>query len=244
MNLAYKAMMFAREVHKDQVRKYTGNPYVDHLAEVVGIAMSVGWCAPLIHPDKFMSVCWLHDCIEDHGVTYRQLLKDFGLDVAHGVLLLSDLEEGNRAERKAASRERLSKAPGWIQTIKCADLISNTSSIVKHDPDFAKVYLEEKRLLLEVLTEANHDLRALAMSMLERAENDEDVKKHWYSFSFSGIDNASKSQCNASTYIGYADKFINKSRILYAKEAAGVSVDAVLLNVSYLGYMTKDHFLR
>ena len=94
------------------------------------------------------------------------------------------------------------------------------------------------------------ELQALCLGMavyienLERGENDEDVKKHWYSFSFSGIHNASKLQCNASTYIGYADKFINQSRILYAKEAAGVSVDAVLLDVSYLGYMTKDHFLR
>ena len=33
---AYEAMMFAREAHKYQVRRYTGNPYVDHLAEVCG----------------------------------------------------------------------------------------------------------------------------------------------------------------------------------------------------------------
>lgn len=161
MNLAYKAMMFAREVHKDQVRKYTGNPYFDHLAEVAGISASIG-----LVDGVALSVCWLHDSMEDQGVTMQQLVDVFGHTVAGGVLLLSDLEKGNRAERKAASRERLSKVPGWIQTIKCADLISNTSSIVKHDPDFAKVYLEEKRLLLEVLTEANHDLRALAMSMI------------------------------------------------------------------------------
>jgi (p)ppGpp synthase/HD superfamily hydrolase len=34
MQLAYEAMMFAREVHKVQRRKYTNNPYADHLAEV------------------------------------------------------------------------------------------------------------------------------------------------------------------------------------------------------------------
>lgn len=165
-SLSYKAMMFAREVHKDQVRKYTGNPYVDHLAEVAGIAMSAGWRYPVPHPDKFMAVCWLHDCIEDQNVTWDDLVVEFDGRVADAVLLLSDLEKGNRAERKAASRERLSKAPGWVQTIKCADLISNTSSIVKHDLDFAKVYLEEKRLLLDVLTDADPDLRALAMSMV------------------------------------------------------------------------------
>ena len=33
--------MFAREVHKDQRRKYTNNPYFDHLAEVAGIVSAV-----------------------------------------------------------------------------------------------------------------------------------------------------------------------------------------------------------
>lgn len=166
MTCAYDAMMFAREAHKDQVRKYTGNPYVDHLAEVAGIAMSVGWHSPQIKPDNFMAVCWLHDSIEDQGVTAPRLLG-IGMPevVVEGVLLLSDLETGNRAERKAASRARLAAAPAWVQTIKCADLISNTSSIVKHDPKFAVTYLAEKRALLEVLTKADPRLRELAASM-------------------------------------------------------------------------------
>ena len=162
MNLAYKAMMFAREAHSGQVRKYTGNPYVDHLAEVAGIAMTVGWKYVLVHPDTFTATAWLHDCVEDQGVEYSQLCRQFGPTIADGVMLLSDLEVGNRAERKAAGRVRLAAAPGWVQTIKCADLISNTSSIVRHDPKFAVTYLEEKRLLLDVLTKADPRLVALA----------------------------------------------------------------------------------
>jgi guanosine-3',5'-bis(diphosphate) 3'-pyrophosphohydrolase len=165
VSLAFEAMMFAREVHKDQRRKYTNNPYVDHLAEVCGIAMSVGWCDPEIHPDRFMAVCWLHDCIEDQGIDPIDIMKRFGLEVRRGVMLLSDLEQGNRATQKAASRARLAAAPSWVQTIKCADLISNTSSIVQHDPKFAITYLGEKRLLLEVLTKADPRLRELAMEM-------------------------------------------------------------------------------
>lgn len=167
MTLAYKAMIFAREVHKDQRRKYTGNPYVDHLAEVAGIVATV---LPFFTPNlkELMIACaWLHDCMEDQSVTQSQLSRRFGVAVSHGVYLLSDLEEGNRAERKIASRERLSKAPGWVQTIKCADLISNTSSIVEYDPKFAKVYLEEKRLLLEVMTQADRQLWDLAMKQVE-----------------------------------------------------------------------------
>lgn len=161
MSLAYEAMMFAREVHKDQRRKYTGNPYTDHLAEVAGIVATVERNAmPL--PGVMVAVAWLHDCIEDQAVSQARIRAMFGEQVEAGVVLLSDLEAGNRAQRKAASRERLSRAPGWVQTIKCADLISNTSSIVQHDPKFAAVYLEEKRLLLDVMTAADPGLVAIA----------------------------------------------------------------------------------
>lgn len=162
MTIAFQAMLFARERHAAQRRKYTGNPYFDHLAEVAGIAMSVGWSQAEAHPDTFMATAWLHDVREDQGVSHVELLARFGPLVADGVAYLSDLEVGNRATRKAASRTRLAAAPAWVQTIKVADLISNTSSIVEHDPDFARVYLSEKRALLEVLTRANPMLKEVA----------------------------------------------------------------------------------
>lgn len=153
---ALYAMIFARACHADQVRKYTGNPYTDHLAEVAGIVAAV---SPL---ENDIAVAWLHDCMEDQGVTHAELCNRFGNYVADAVLMLSDLEIGNRADRKAAARARLANAAGWIQTIKCADLISNTASIVKHDPDFAVIYLEEKRLLLDAMTKADPRLLNIA----------------------------------------------------------------------------------
>ena len=162
--LAYKAMLFAMDKHKDQVRKYTGNAYVEHLAEVAGIVATVAHkydCA-----EEMIAVAWLHDVVEDQGVDWTTLVSEFGMKVASGVLTLSDLEQGNRAKRKRLSRERLSKAASEWQTVKYADLISNTKSIVKHDPKFAEVYLEEKRLLLEVMKDGDSDLYALAKSYL------------------------------------------------------------------------------
>lgn len=161
MSISIKAMQFARYAHKDQVRKYTGNPYSDHLAEVAGIVATVD------NSDETIATAWLHDCREDQGVSGLDIEITFGMRVAVGVALLSDFEIGNRAERKAASRARLADAPGWVQTIKCADLISNTSSIVKHDPKFAVTYLEEKRLLLDVLTKADPRLIAIARKQAE-----------------------------------------------------------------------------
>jgi len=168
MTLAFDAMKFAREAHKAQRRKYTNNPYIDHLAEVAGIMATVTNQQCEVSPEIMVAVAWLHDCVEDQGITAPQLLAiAMPEDVVTGVMLLSDLEQGNRAERKAASRARLAKAPGWVQTIKCADLISNTSSIVEHDPKFAVVYLEEKRLLLDVLKNADPRLLEIARSQTE-----------------------------------------------------------------------------
>lgn len=164
MSMAFEAMEFARTVHRDQRRKYTNNPYVDHLAEVAGIVATV------MTSETAIAVAWLHDSVEDQGVTLEVLSAEFGPPVMMGVLLLSDLETGNRAERKAASRERLARAPDWVQTIKVADLISNTSSIVEHDPKFALVYLEEKRLLLDVLGGADQRLVAIARQQVKEQE--------------------------------------------------------------------------
>lgn len=169
MTLAYRAMQFAREVHKYQRRKYTGNPYTDHLAEVAGIVATVvdGFGAFQIQAAA-IAVAWLHDCVEDQGISLQTIEDQFGSLVAIGVSGLSDLETGNRAERKEASRARLAACSGWIQTIKVADIISNTSSIIKHDPKFARGYLEEKRLLLDVLTKADPRLVAIARDQAER----------------------------------------------------------------------------
>jgi len=165
-DLAFRAMVFAREVHKDQKRKYTGNPYVDHLAEVAGIVSTVAHNFMGHHVQAAFATAWLHDAVEDQNIPLKEIDDRFGVLVAIGVSGLSDVEEGNRAERKAASRARLANCAGWIQTIKCADLISNTSSIVRHAPKFAAVYLEEKRLLLDVLTRADPQLLKLAREIV------------------------------------------------------------------------------
>ncbi|MFC7515116.1 HD domain-containing protein [Herbaspirillum sp. GCM10030257] len=164
--IAFAAMAFAREVHKKQVRKYTGNPYADHLAEVAGIVATVTDAFTSEDAQIVIATAWLHDCIEDQDVKPDLLWQQFGHKVGLGVQALSDLEEGNRATRKRLSRERLALAPDWIQTIKCADLISNTSSIVMHDPKFAETYLQEKRDLLAVMTKADRRIWNLAVKQV------------------------------------------------------------------------------
>ncbi len=153
--LELKAKEFATNAHKGQKRKYTGVDYITHPAEVVDILRS-------IDADEYMLAAgWLHDVVEDCGVSIDTILEVFGPHVAAMVADLTDVSkpsDGNRAFRKSLDLQHSKKALPKSKTIKLADLVSNTASIVKYDPEFAKVYLPEKKALLKVLIEGNSTL--------------------------------------------------------------------------------------
>ncbi len=152
-----KAMQFAIDAHKEQKRKYTFEPYWKHLAEVAGIVSQVSTSNWLM-----VEIAWLHDYIEDcdkHLTTeqkYDLLFDEFGVTVADGVMLLTDTEVGNRATRKMAAANRIARAPWYVQNVKLADILSNTISIVQHDPKFSVIYLNEVEYLLSKMCENTH----------------------------------------------------------------------------------------
>jgi (p)ppGpp synthase/HD superfamily hydrolase len=162
MNVVRKAQVYAMAAHAavGQRRKYTNEPYIVHPAEVAKIVAGVPGSTP-----DMVAAAWLHDVVEDTGCTYNDIHMGFGTDIATLVGWLTDVskpEDGPRWYRKKMDREHTAAAPAEAQTIKLADLISNTKSIMAHDPKFAKVYLEEKRLLLDVMTRGDAGLMAEA----------------------------------------------------------------------------------
>ncbi len=161
MDVVERARVFATAAHAAvaQLRKYTGEPYIVHPAEVVSIVKSVP------HTEAMLAAAWLHDVVEDTGVTLETVRAEFGDEVATLVGWLTDVsrpDHGNRAARKAVDRAHSAMAPAEAQTVKLADLISNTRSIMEHDEAFAKTYLVEKRLLLEVMDKGDATLMAEA----------------------------------------------------------------------------------
>jgi len=161
MDIVERARVFATAAHAAvaQLRKYTNEPYIVHPAEVVSIVRTVP------HTPAMLAAAWLHDVVEDTGVTLETVRAEFGVEVADLVGWLTDVsrpDHGNRASRKAVDRAHSAAAPASAQTVKLADLISNTRSILEHDVKFARTYLEEKRLLLEVMTKGDATLMAQA----------------------------------------------------------------------------------
>lgn len=154
------ARAFAIRAHDGQLRKYTGEPYFNHCEAVANL---VGGTPD--NTEEMIAAAFLHDTIEDCGISVAQIEAEFGFVVAVYVARLTDVsrpEDGNRAARKAKDRQYISGAPPEVQTIKLADLIDNSRSILERDPKFAVVYLEEKRLLLEVLREGDPTLYEMA----------------------------------------------------------------------------------
>ncbi|MFC3284453.1 HD domain-containing protein [Litchfieldella rifensis] len=170
-DIAERAALFSRAAHQavGQRRKYSGEPYWHHPVAVAKTVSAVETATP-----EMIAAALLHDVLEDTGVTAMDIQECFGERVAILVHELTDQfidpEIGNRAHRKALERDRLAEVSPEAQTIKYADLIDNTISIVARDLGFARVYLAEKRRLLEVMIGGDEALRRQAWSVLTEGE--------------------------------------------------------------------------
>jgi len=153
-SLEDRAREFATAAHEGQVRKFTNEPYIVHPTRVVEMvkalpSVTLGPC-----PDEALATAYLHDVVEDCGISLSLIDDLFGATVSAGVDWLTEdpelkAKKIKRAIRKWMYADRIRLAPPWVKTIKLADLLDNTPSIIKNEPKFAPVYLKEKRHLLD-----------------------------------------------------------------------------------------------
>ena len=175
MSIIQNARRLASDAHESikQKRKYTNEPYIHHPERVAQLVASVE------HDHNMIAAAWLHDVIEDvypinNEYDIHLIATETNYHVARLVIELTDVskpEDGNRAARKAIDRQKLAAASDKAKTIKLADLIDNTRDICTHDKKFAKIYLEEKALLLPLLTRGNNVLYQFCKYMLDASKN-------------------------------------------------------------------------
>ena len=147
---AQSALVFATAAHAavGQMRKYSDDPYIVHPIRVATTVAKFGGT------DEMIAAAYLHDVVEDTGVSIVDIQDMFGTDVAlivDGLTDVSKPEDGNRAVRKAMDRQHSADATWAAQFVKCADIIDNASDIGDNDPSFNIVYRKEMVALLEVL---------------------------------------------------------------------------------------------
>ena len=148
-------IVFATKAHEGQVRKYTGVPYITHPLSVGFIIASVRW---FTNDQDVIAAGILHDVLEDTDRTVEdifELCNQRVTDFVEDVTDISKLSDGNRKYRKKIEIEHLAVAPPESKTIKLADILDNAPGIIKYDPEFAKVWIAEKKELLPHLIEGN-----------------------------------------------------------------------------------------
>jgi len=117
-NMIEKAQKTAEEAHKGQYRMDGKTPYIEHPKAVVGLLEGVD-----IQNESTLAAAWLHDCIEDCGLTREYLEKEFGASVASTVQQLT--KDVGREEYN----ERIMHANYDVQIIKLADTVHNCSNL-------------------------------------------------------------------------------------------------------------------
>lgn len=175
-----KLFELVKKWHYGQERKYTGDPYYTHPYSVAEIVSK--YCREF----GAIEVALLHDVLEDtiydEAHMYGGLLSCDYSPVEATLIInhVNDLTdeytkqnypELNREQRKNLESERLGFCDYLTQSVKYADLIDNTSSIVDKDRGFAKIYLKEKRQMLERMVSGNIILYKACMKSLQESEN-------------------------------------------------------------------------
>ncbi|MBK0033097.1 HD domain-containing protein [Erwinia sp. S43] len=165
--LEERARRYATKAHAaaGQRRKYTDEPYIVHPEAVVELVRSVS------DDEEMLAAAWLHDTVEDTPGTLGDIKARFGERVAALVSMLTNsgnLPGQNRAARKVAHFRHTAEASPDAQTIKLADIIDNTRSIIHFDPHFARIYLVEKRVQIALLTAGNQTLWQSANQIIEQ----------------------------------------------------------------------------
>jgi len=155
-----KILEFATIAHWGQKRKYTDDDYITHPIAVAKLVQAQGG------DDNMIYAALLHDVLEDTSVNHNQMRImlhniisiESAEDVLSLVVELTDVftkeafPNYNRHSRKQFESLRLAYVSERAKAIKRADIEHNSESILDHDPKFAKVFLKEKKDLLEKMS--------------------------------------------------------------------------------------------
>ena len=123
------ALVYAARLHRDQTRKGSGIPYVNHLLAVAAIVGENGGT------EEEVVAALLHDAPEDHGGRARleEIRERFGDEVAEIVAGCTDTYEDPKPAwrpRKEAYVAHVRTAPASVRLVSAADKLHNARSIL------------------------------------------------------------------------------------------------------------------
>lgn len=129
-----RAYLVAEKAHANQT--YDIYPYTYHTTNVAKIAEKLGY------EESIVIACILHDSIEDGGLSFNDIKKAFGEEVAEIVYCVTDELGRNRKERKAKTYPKI--RGNWKATVvKICDRIANMKQSKEYNENMFKMYEKE-----------------------------------------------------------------------------------------------------
>ena len=106
-----QAIIFAASKHAEKNQKVPGTnlPYVVHISNVTMEILLANQISPDFDLDFAIKLALLHDTLEDTSANFDEISKEFGLEVAQGVMALTKNEELPKSERMFDSLSRIKK---------------------------------------------------------------------------------------------------------------------------------------
>ena len=120
-----KAIEFATNAHKNQMRKASSIPYIMHPFSVGMILKEYGF------ENDVVIAGILHDVIEDTTFSYKDIKKNFSKEIADMVQACSENKSFSWEERKKHTIKELKKANRKVCAIISADKLHNIITILK-----------------------------------------------------------------------------------------------------------------
>jgi hypothetical protein len=140
------AKNMATAAHSGQ--RYGKFPYTHHLFGTWDVLRKFGFLENDPDPDKrkrsqrLILAAILHDTLEDTDLTYWELAKAFGQEVADLVFAVTNEPGANRKERFARTYPKIRAHPDGV-VLKLADRIANVIHALQANPDILRMYRGE-----------------------------------------------------------------------------------------------------
>ena len=153
-----KAIKYAVTAHEQTLHRYDGAPYSVHLAMAAHYADMFSYLLPEEKRDYVLSAVWLHDTIEDCRITYNDLKKVFGAEIAEMVFAVTNNRGRTRDERADEGYYRGIRNTPYATFIKLCDRLANV--------EYSAVFGEE-RMMDVYRSEAPHFFSAIKSDLPE-----------------------------------------------------------------------------
>lgn len=174
---AVKAMYLARTIYTGRLCPITGTPLESRVAETVGVVTTLAANAVQPHILEMMvAATWLSSALEASHLSFQDIKREFGFDVAVGVQQMEHMTHTARAGEVEKLRAIVDDTCEWVQNIMCAlfevetrrrRCVLFTTVDLENKPKIAEefaTHINAKHLLLDNLTTEDTEFLHMARS--------------------------------------------------------------------------------